>query len=210
MKHFYSMTTRTDRCVETRTCVTCRRLSGDTTSETQSDCSKCGSVMVRVLPDLVPDINSESRPASEARAAWSWIFWGIMWLLLSKKTIRQALKPSACWPAGREFTKSSAGQSLKGIHSETAARRLSSGVSQINCTIAWMWGFHGSILLLIWGVFMRVEAVLNNIVATMRLSNYELITLSGVTCSKQIQTQIRQTYYWRARLVIVGLVTRLP
>ena len=59
---------------------------------------------------------------------------------------------------------------------------------------------------------MRVEAVPNNIVelrATTRLSKYELINLSGVTRSKQIQTQIRQTYYRRARLVIVDLVTRL-
>ena len=58
---------------------------------------------------------------------------------------------------------------------------------------------------------MRVEAVPNNIVelrATTRFSNYELINLSSVTSSKQIQTQIWQPYYRRAHLIIVDLVMR--
>lgn len=40
----------------------------------------------------------------------------------------------------------------------------------------------------------------------MQLSNYELINSMR---SKQIQTQILQTYYQRACLVLVGLVMRL-
>ena len=66
-------------------------------------CTQVEANVAVVLPVLVPDINLESWPASKARAAWSWISWCTMWLLLSRRTLRQALKMSACWPADREF-----------------------------------------------------------------------------------------------------------
>lgn len=118
---------------------------------------------VRVLPVPVPYINLESRPASMARDASSWIFQGTIVPLLSKKIIRQALKMYACWLAEREFMKSTGGLRSKGIHSETAVWRVSSGVSRIDCTIAWIWGSNGSFLGLIWRVFMEVEAMEHNV-----------------------------------------------